>query len=529
MLKHRFKFNIGLALGLTSLIWLPILVLFWSWQHIDVKTWQHLLDTIFFELLSNTFLLIIFVSLGVFVLGVSLAWLVVRYQFPGKALFEWALILPLTIPTYIYAFAFLGVFDYSGPVQMYLRRVLEGEVSWFPSAYGATGAITVFILALYPYVYLLAKLAFKKQAQSCIDSARMLGLSETKIFFKLVLPMARPAIVGGVLLVLMECLADFGAVSILHFNTFTTAIYKVWYGFFDLHTAAQLSTLLLAIVGVILLIDLITKRNKKYTAPYQNKSVEVIHLGRLKTILVITYLSVVILLSFVLPLCRILTWAWQSFDHLDGMSKWGDSAANTLLVAVMSAVVIIAVAWLITHAKRQVHSTWLKLFLQSSVLGYALPGSVIAVGILFAFIDFERSLPNFLGVMLTGTLLGLVLAYLIRYLALAFSTIDSHLGVIKASYYDVAKSLNVSQWYFFKKIKAPLLLPGVLTAMILVSAEVMKELPATLIIRPFGWDTLATDIYQLTSEGLWQQAAIPSLCLIMIGVAVIGLLHKNLH
>ena len=522
----------ALALALAACVALPILFVLLQWGTLgfgEQAIWQHLLDTELDRLAGNTLLLLAGVTIGVSLLGITLAWLVSMCEFPGRRLFDWALMLPLAIPGYVMAFVFLGLFTYAGPVQTALRQWF-GSAAWFPEIRSAGGVMLVFSLVLYPYVYMLARAAFGAQGRHLMDAARILGLGPVAAFFKVVLPVARPAIAGGLALALMETLADFGAVSVFNFDTFTTAIYKAWYGLFNLQVAAQLASLLLLFVAVTLTLELYSRRQARYhnaSRQPQPRRYQLQGAGRWAAVLLC---SSVLGVAFVLPATQLLLWVLETgLAELD--SRYFDFLGHTLLLGALAALAAVLCALLLGFSKRltKVPSRWLQGSVRLATLGYALPGSVLAVGIMLVFTAVDRSVLALSGVrlLLVSSVFALVLAYVTRFLAVAFAPVEAGLESIRPSLLEAARSLGASPLQLLRRIHVPMLRPGLLTALILVFVDVMKEMPATLIMRPFGWDTLAVRIYSMTAEGQWERAALPALTLLLAGLLPVLLLVKS--
>jgi iron(III) transport system permease protein len=522
----------ALAFALATCVALPILFVLLQWGTLgfgEQEIWQHLIDTELDRLAGNTLLLLVGVSIGVSLLGISLAWLVSMCEFPGRRLFDWALMLPLAIPGYVMAFVFLGLFTYAGPVQTALRHWFGSNV-WFPDIRSAGGVTLVFSLVLYPYVYMLARAAFMGQGRHLMDAGRILGLGPVAAFFKVVLPVARPAIAGGLALALMETLADFGAVSVFNFDTFTTAIYKAWYGLFNLQVAAQLASLLLLFVGVTLTLEHYSRKQARYYNGSRQPNLRRYELQGPPRWVAVALCSLVLVLAFVLPAVQLLLWVGETgLSELD--SSYFDSLGHTLLLGALASSAAVLCALVLGFSKRLTKGAtpWLQGSVRLATLGYALPGSVLAVGIMLVFTAVERGVLATTGVrlLLVSSVFALVLAYLTRFLAVAFAPVESGLESIKPSLLEAARSLGAAPLQLLRRIHIPMLRPGLITALILVFVDVMKEMPATLIVRPFGWDTLAVDIYSMTAEGQWERAALPAFTLLLAGLVPVLLLVKS--
>ena len=522
-----------LVFTIAALVLLPLSVLLFSWQTIDQQIWSHLWETQMPRLLGNTLTLIIGVGLGVTLIGVSLAWLTALCEFPGRRWLDWALMLPFAIPAYVLAFVFVGLLDFAGPVQTLLREWF-GSGLRLPRVRSTGGVIVVLVLVFYPYVYLLARTAFLAQGKGLMEAARILGQSPWQAFWRVALPMARPAIGAGVALALMETLADFGAVSVFNFDTFTTAIYKTWYGFFSLSSAAQLASLLLLAV-MILLYGEHRARGASRPSNERPRVKALYHLHGIKAAAASTWCGLVFACAFVVPLLQLVVWVWQR-GRFDLDERYAGLILHTLYLGGIAALVTVCVAMILVFARRFAPTRAIRSGVSVANIGYALPGSVLAVSIMLAFSYLDREwvvpLSSWLGgagrPLLLGSLGALVLAYLVRFIAVAYGPIENSLSRIRPSLPEAARSLGVSGPRLFFRIYLPLLIPGTLSAALLVFVDVLKEMPATLLMRPFGWDTLAVRIFEMTSEGEWARAALPALTLVMVGLLpVIGLIRRS--
>ncbi len=525
---------------LAAIVLIPIVTLFLMWGTVgpgEQVIWEHLFSTKLDRLMLNTLILMLGVGTGVTLLGVSLAWLTSICEFPGGRWFDWALMLPLAIPGYVMAFVFLGLMNFTGPVQTALRNSFGVDV-YFPNVQGPVAVIIVLSLVLYPYVYMLARSAFLSQGRSMMDSARILGLNPWQAFYRISVPIARPAIVAGVALALMETLADFGTVSVFNYDTFTTAIYEAWYGLFNLTVAAQLSSLLLLFVAVSLMMEKHARNKARYSQSGRSAIRRPYILKGKKAYLATGFCSLILMLGFLIPLARLISWCFEA-----GLLEVDDSylglLGRTLGLGAMAALATAVIALLLAYAKRLPGNTalsnWLAGCTRVATLGYALPGSVLAVGIFISFTFLDQTLiastQSFFGVaarpVLAGGVFALVIAYCTRFLAVAFAPVESSLERISPTIIDAARSLGASPGRILREVYMPLLRPGLMTALLIVFIDVMKEMPATLIMRPFGWDTLAVRIYQWTAEGQWERAAFPAVTLIIAGLLPVMILIKS--
>ena len=522
-----------ISFAIAALVLLPLSVLLLSWQQVDGEIWAHLWQTQMPRLLGNTVKLLLGVGLGVTLLGVSLAWLTSLCEFPGRRWLDWALMLPFAIPAYVLAFVFVGLLDYAGPVQSLLRDQF-GSALQLPRVRSTGGVILVLVLVFYPYVYLLARSAFLAQGKGLMEAARMLGQSPWQAFWRVALPMARPAIGAGLALALMETLADFGAVSVFNFDTFTTAIYKTWYGFYSLSSATQLASLLLLVVALLVWAER-GARGAVRPANERQRTKALFELRGLAAWTASAWCGLVFACAFVIPVLQLLLWVWQR-GRFDLDERYSGLILHSLMLAGMAALLTVSVALLLVFARRMAPTRPIHLAVAVANLGYALPGSVLAVALMLAFSYFDRwlviPLSTHLGgagkPLLLGSLLALLLAYLVRFIAVAYGPLESSLARIRPSLPQASRSLGVSGVALFTRLYLPLLLPGVLSAALLVFVDVLKEMPATLLMRPFGWDTLAVRVFEMTSEGEWARAALPALSLVLVGLLpVIVLIRRS--
>ena len=523
--------------ALALLVAVPLLVVFSGWLQPSTEVWSHLAETLLSQLFINTTKLLIGVGLGVTLLGVSLAWLTTRCDFPGRRLFDWMLMLPLAIPAYVMAFVAIGLLDFSGPVQTALRDWLGAGNFWFPQIRSTGGVIFVLVLVLYPYVYMLARTAFLTQGRSTLEAAQTLGHGPLGVFWHVALPMARPAIVAGTSLALMETLADFGTVATFNYDTFTTAIYKAWFGFFSLQAASQLASLLLLFVFLSLMTERFTRKRSYYHDTMRSGQPPRFRLRGWRGWGITALLGLFFSLAFLLPFVQLCLWAFEAVSkELD--ARYLGLLFHTLALGLLAALVTTAGALVIGFARRYQRDRLTSVTATIATLGYALPGSVLAVGMMIAVTQVDSLIHALLaslgnpttGQILSGSVFALVLAYVIRFMAVAHGPVETGLSRIKHSLPEAARTLGATPRRVLTKIYLPLLRPGLFTAMLLVLVDTMKEMPATLLLRPFGWDTLAVRIYEMTSEGEWERAALPAITLVLAGLLpVILLVRKTLQ
>lgn len=517
--------------GLAALVLLPLLVLFSSLVDPQLEIWRHFGEFVLPRLLINTFWLLLGVGIGSAVLGVSLAWLTATCEFPGRKWLSWALLMPLAVPGYVLGFVFIGLLDFTGPIQTSLRDAF-GSAPQIPIR-SRGGVILVMTLTLYPYVYLVARNAFMTQGRRALEAAQTLGMSRWKGFFYVALPMARPWIAGGLALVLMETLADFGTVSVFNYDTFTTAIYKAWFSLFNLTAASQLASVLVILVFLALLLEQRSRKRQRYGTGARSDSQERFQLNGTLRWLALGWCLLVLAIAFAIPMLQLLSWAWQSRGDLD--SRYLGFLGRSLALAGSAAALITGLGLLLSYALRHGRDYWLTPLGRFSVLGYALPGSVLAVGFFLpvAWLDQAwMALGTHLGLqdvhpLLSGTVIVMLLAYLVRFLAVGFHPLDAALQRVTPSMDEAARNLGSTGHDLLRRVHLPLLRGGLATAAVLVFVDVMKEMPITLMTRPFGWDTLAVRIFEMTAEGEWQRAALPAATLVIAGLIPVILLMRS--
>ncbi|WP_445938743.1 ABC transporter permease [Pseudomonas sp.] len=521
-----------IAFAVALLVLLPLSVLMFSWHEVDQQIWAHLWQTQLPRLLGNTLMLVLGVGVGVTLLGVSLAWLTSLCEFPGRRWLDWALMLPFAIPAYVLALVFVGLLDFAGPLQTLLREWFGSGVR-FPRVRSTGGVIIVLVLVFYPYVYLLARNAFLAQGKGLMEAARVLGLSPWRAFWRVALPMARPAIGAGLALAIMETLADFGAVAVFNFDTFTTAIYKTWYSFYSLTSATQLASLLLLAVMLVLYGE---RRARGAVRPVNERprGKALYHLKGGQALAASAWCGLVFACGFVIPVLQLIVWFWQR-GRFDLDERYSALILHTLYLGAMAALITVSVALLLAFSRRLAPTRLMRSTVGLANLGYALPGSMLAVAIMLAFSYLDRELviplSSWLGgagkPVLLGSLSALLLAYMIRFMAVAYGPLENSLARIRPSLPEASRSLGVGGVGLFFKVYLPLLVPGALSAALLVFVDVLKEMPATLLMRPFGWDTLSVRVFEMTSEGEWARAALPALTLVLVGLLPVILLIRR--
>ncbi len=498
------------------------------------ETWRHLASTVLPDYLANTLILCTGVGIGVVVVGVGTAWLVSMHQFPGRRLFEWALVLPLAVPAYVMAYAYTDLLQFVGPVQSWLRATFDLSAGqyWFPDVRSVGGACVLFVFVLYPYVYLLARAAFLERASGMLEAGRSLGMGPWQGFFRLSLPLARPAIAAGASLALMETLADYGAVSYFGVPTFTSGIYRAWFSMGDRVAAAQLAALLLGLVIVILAVERLSRgRARFHNSTVRNRPSHGNPLHGFGAAGAVLACLLPLAIGFLIPAGALLHMALAGGDAQFG-ERFITLARNSFVLAATTAALAIAIGVLLAYGAR-LHPRLLPRMANRIVtLGYAVPGSVIAVGILIPVSSLDNWLSGLVasitgaspGLLLTGGIAALVYAYLVRFLAVSLQTIDASLAKVTPSMDDAARSLGNGQVQTLRRVHLPLLRGSLLTAGLLVFVDVMKELPATLVMRPFNFDTLATQAYTLAADERLSEASSAALTIVLVGILPLMLL-----
>lgn len=520
-------FNLSLIglVCITSLMLLPVLVVGASLFEPFADIWQHMGQHVLPRVATNTLILLCCVGVGTAIIGTLLAWITSVYDFPLRGFFRWALMLPLAMPAYVLAFVSVGFLDYTGILQTTLRAV--GNTTTMPSLNNVWGASVILSFAFYPYVYLLARAAFISQGKRSLEAGAMLGLSNRQCFYKIALPQARPWIIGGVLLALMETLADFGAVSVFNVDTFTTAIYKAWFSLFSLTTAAQLAALLIMLVLCVLLFEQYWQAKRQHSTT--QKHLSLIPVGGLKGLGLTLLCATVFLLTFLLPMIQLGIWTASAWA-IDLDTRYIDFVLNTVTLAGITAVIVACVGMFLAWTKRQQQGISSKLLVSLATLGYAVPGTVLAVGVFIPIAWLDNLLMN-TGItasqLLSGSVWVMIIALSIRFLAVAFSPIDRQLQRLSTSQEQAATLLTTERVKRWRGVYFPAMRSGVLSALLIAFVEVTKEMPITLMTRRDGWDTLAVRIYQMTAEGMWERAAMPSLFIILVGLVPVWLLIRE--
>lgn len=525
------------AVVITAIVALPILTVLGAAFFPTENIWPHLWETVLPGYVIATLELMGGVAAGTIVIGVSAAWLITMCSFPGRRIMEWALVLPLAMPAYVVAYVYTDILEYAGPVQGLLRDTFGWATArdyWFPEIRSLGGAIVVMTMTLYPYVYLLARSAFLEQSSGVGEAARTLGCSPWAAFRRVSLPMARPSIVVGVSLVLMETLNDFGTVDFFAVQTLTTGMFNVWLVMNNTGGGAQIAVVMLIFVVLLLVAERIARRRRGYhdmsTRPRRPVRFELRGAHRLIAVLVCT---VPVLVGFVIPAGLLMSYAIE-FYGVSMSNRYPQAAFNSIMLAALAAAAAVLIGLFLAYAVRLRKSTTLRNLARFASLGYAVPGAVLAIGILFPFGAFDNAVDSFMratfgistGLILSGTIVAILFAYVVRFLALAYGTLEAGLGRVTPHMDDAARTLKHGPAQALIKVNLPIIRGSMMTAAILIFVDCMKELPATLLLRPFNFDTLATYVYQFASDELLEECALGALTIVAAGVIPVILLTR---
>lgn len=501
--------------------------------------WQHLASTVLKSYILNSFWLMIGVGTGVFILGVGTAWLITMCRFPGSRWFRWMLILPMAVPAYLMAYTYTDFLAFTGPFQSMLRELTGWQLGdyWFPNVRSIGGAIIMMSFVFFPYVYLLTRAAFLEQSSSLLEASRSLGSTPTKSFFKIALPLARPSIAAGMALVLMETLNDFGTVDYFGVQTFTTGIYRTWFGLGERAAAAQLAAFLLFFILILILLERWSrnKMNTTLSGTGQYKKMTVFKLKGWKAWGSTLFCSLPVIVGFLIPVGILLDMMIANFDVAVD-SRFFQYSFNTILVALIAGILALTVALVLSYGVR-LNPNWLtQVSTRIGSMGYAIPGSVIAVGILipFGWVDntidswFRENTGFSTGLLLSGTIFALIFAYVVRFLAVAFNTVEASLGKITHSMDEAAEGMGYGFGKILRKIHMPMMSGSLFAAIMLVVVDVIKELPATIIVRPFNFDTLAVQVYRLASDERLAESSGAALAIVLVGLVPVIILSRSI-
>ncbi|MBW6480795.1 MAG: iron ABC transporter permease [Bacteroidales bacterium] len=520
------------ALLAALVIALPLLVVFSNVLTPGDETWLHILRNLIPTYVLNTLLLMAGVSLFTFIMGVSTAWLVSMYSFPGRKFFSWALIMPIALPAYISGFTWAGILDYTSPVYVFLRNnfgIDTGQYLFF-NILSLPGAIIILSLALYPYVFLISRAYFSRQSSTLFEVAASLGKKQSHIFFGVALPMARPAIVAGISLALMEVLNDYGLARYFGVDTFTTGIFTAWFAFSHPQSALKLSAYLMIFVLILIILERTQRGKMRYDMLGSTyRPIKRTMLKKSRGILAMILCMFPFLMGFLIPVIMLIYWSNLTLVNVVDY-RFTELLLNSFVLAAIASAVVTAFALFIAFTVRSFPSRFVKFLARVSTLGYAIPGAVVAIGILIPFLWMDSKLITLsspgVRIALTGTWFALIFAYLVRFMAVGFNSIDSGMERISPSLDEASRSLGLSNMKTLGKINMPLLRGALISAALLVFIDVLKELPLTLILRPFNFDTLAIRAFEFASDERVAEAAPAAMIIIITGMVPVLLLNR---
>ncbi len=532
--KHLNIWSVFSFLFVLGII-LSNLLVFTSLLQPPSENWQHIKDYLLADYISNTLLLITFTGLFTFLIGTSLAWLISFYDFPLRNFYKWAFILPLAIPAYIGAYTYTGLLNYTGIIQSFLRNSFNFHVN--PKLFDIMniwGAVFIFTLFLLPYVYTIVSSFFQNQSASLFESARILGRKPLNILFTVLLPLARPAIIAGVSLVVLEVLNDYGLVQYFGIPTFSTAIFKSWFGMGDIDSAIRLAASLLIIVFFILALEkLLRGKRRVESSTAKIRSIPLHKLSGYKSMLAFTYSFFIFSLSFLIPLLQLFYWSLITYSNVLSNKFW-QLLWNSIFVALVATCIIVFASVIIANFQRISGTKLSKTYSKITTFGYSIPGAVIAIGVMVLFINLDQKLfwfykivnPESAKLVLSMSIAMLIFAYVIRFLAIGFNSVQTGFEKVGKKFFEASRTLGMTTTKTFLRIDLPMLKPALVGGFVLVFVDVLKELPLTLILRPFNFDTLATKVYQYANDEMIPEAAVPSLIIIAVSLISIYFLNK---
>lgn len=536
--RRRWGWQV-LAFAIAGLIALPILAVLWHVILPSGGVWTHLAQTVLSLYLGNTLALVVLVVALALAFGVPAGWLIAACAFPGRRWLEWALMLPMAMPGYVIAYVYFDRLSYWGPVQTWLREAFgwgRGDY-WFPNVASLGGAAVLLALVLYPYVYLLARVAFSRQSARVMDAARALGCTPRQAFFRAALPVAWPAIAAGAAFVTMETLADYGTVLHLGVQTLSTGIFRTWFARGAPVAAAQLAALLLGLAAVVFWIERLVRGGRRFADDPGGRSGEMrrMPLRGWSAALATGFCMLPVALGFALPAAELARLAIIAGDPLWGM-RFVEFARNSVMMAVLAAAIVVLLGLVLAYARRLSPGGATEAATGFAAFGYAMPGAVIALGVLVPLAGFDRALNAVMGqifgvapgLLLTGSVVALLFAYSVRFLAVGLRSIEASFAKIPPGIDEAARSLGEGRLGSLWRVQIPLLRGGMLSAAIFVFADTMKELPATLILRPFNFDTLAIRVFRLASDGRLEQASTSALAIVVVGLLPLVILIRTM-
>lgn len=524
---------------IAAVVLLPVLSVIWLSLFPEENIWPHLFATVLPDYVLTTLLLMVGVGTLAALMGVSTAWVTTMYEFPGRRYFEWALLLPFAVPAYVIAYVYTDMLEYSGWLQTGLRELFGWQNArdyWFPEIRSLGGAVTMMGLVLYPYVFMMVRATFIEQSASLRDAARTLGCNQREVFWRVSLPTARPALAVGLALVLMEALNDFGTVDYFAVRTLTAGIYDVWMNMGNIGGAAQLASVMMLFILVLIGVERFSRRRQKqFSRGDRFKAFKRQKLTGRKAFFSWLICFIPLLFGFIVPVLSLARHAAVYFE-VSWTPEFFAMSWNSFMLSAVAAVGTILLGLVLAYGKRLVKRASVQRAVAVSGLGYAMPGAVLAVGVIIPLAAFDNSIDALFeswfgistGLLLSGTVFAVIFAYMVRFLAVSAGSIESSLDKVTPSMDMAARSMGYSRLEILFKVHVPIIKPGVLTAALVVFVDCMKELPATLVLRPFDFDTLATHVYQFASDELLEESALSALVIVLVGIIPVILLSRSI-
>ncbi len=528
------------ALIVASIVVLPIASVIYLAAFPDDNIWPHLISTVLPVYIENTLILMAGVGILSVLIGIGSAWLISHYDFPGKRFFNWALLLPFAMPAYVIAYVYTDFLEYAGPLQSALRELFGWQSSrdyYFPEVRSMGGAILLMSLTLYPYIYMLARAAFMQQSVSLYYAARSLGSSPLVFFFRVSLPIARPAIVVGLSLVLMETLNDFGTVDYFAIQTLTAGLYDTWLNMSNIGGAAQIATVMMLAVTLLIYLERSSRNQQQtFSAKSGTTGLPVNRLSGKHAYAATALAATPVIFGFIIPVLILGNYAIRYFEK-SWSTQFFSYAFNSFTLSFGAAIITLIIGCILAYTKRLNRRKTTNALTQISSLGYAVPGAVLAIGVIIPLAAFDNWFDGLArnlfgvstGLLLSGSVIAVLFAYTVRFLAVSTGAIDSSLEKVTRSMDMAARSLGKGSLETFLRVHLPIIKPGALTALLVVFVDCMKELPATLILRPFNFETLATHVYQFASDELIEQCALSALVIVLVGMIPVILLNKSIN
>ena len=524
---------------IAAIVLLPVLAVLWLAFFPEENIWPHLLSTVLPDYVITTLGLMVGVGVLAAWLGVSTAWVTTMYEFPGRRIFEWALLLPFAVPAYVIAYVYTDMLEYSGWLQAGLRELFGWQTArdyWFPEIRSLGGAVVMLALVLYPYVFMMVRATFIEQSASLRDAARTLGCNRRQVFWRVSLPTARPALAVGLALVLMEALNDFGTVDYFAVRTLTAGIYDVWMNMGNIGGAAQIASVMMIFILVLIGLERYSRRRQKqFSRGDRFKSFQRTKLTGRKAFACWLICVVPLAFGFVVPVLSLARHAVVYFE-VSWTPDFFQMSWNSFMLSAIAAIGTIFLGLILAYGKRLVKAPSVQKAVRLSGLGYAMPGAVLAVGVIIPLAAFDNAVDRLFeswfgistGLLLSGTVFAVIFAYIVRFLAVSAGSIESSLDKVTPSMDMAARSLGYNTLQILWKVHVPMIKPGVLTAALVVFVDCMKELPATLVLRPFNFDTLATHVYQFASDELLEESALSALVIVLVGIIPVILLSRSI-